>query len=78
MGKNNNKANDAWQVFRIQGEFVKGFDQLSELGPCISIFGSARTKKDNKYYNNAKELALNDGSEDPLFLKDIIDDLTRK
>ncbi len=55
--KKNNKANDAWQVLRIQGEFVKGFDQLSELGPCISIFGSARTKKDNKYYNNAEELA---------------------
>jgi uncharacterized protein (TIGR00730 family) len=56
MGRNN-KADDAWQVLRIQGEFTRGFDQLSELGPCISIFGSARTKKDNKYYNNAKELA---------------------
>ena len=32
--KKNNKANDAWQLLRIQGEFVKGFDQLSELGPC--------------------------------------------
>tara|TARA_B100001287_G_C22613308_1_gene496247 strand:- start:536 stop:1198 length:663 start_codon:yes stop_codon:yes gene_type:complete len=51
------KAEDAWQVLRIQGEFVKGFDQLSELGPCISIFGSARTNKDNKYYNNATQLA---------------------
>ena len=53
----NNKAEDAWQILRIQGEFTKGFDQLSELGPCISIFGSARTKKDNKYYNNAEQLA---------------------
>ena len=51
------KAEDAWQVLRIQGEFVKGFDQLSELGPCISIFGSARTKEDNEYYNNATQLA---------------------
>ena len=33
------KAEDAWQVLRIQGEFTKGFDQLSEIGPCISIFG---------------------------------------
>ena len=39
----NKKAEDAWQVLRIQGEFIKGFDQLSEIGPCISIFGSART-----------------------------------
>ncbi len=55
--KRNDKASDAWQVLRIQGEFTKGFDQLSELGPCISIFGSARTKKDNKYYNNAEQFA---------------------
>ena len=55
--KRSDKASDAWQVLRIQGEFTRGFDQLSELGPCISIFGSARTKKDNKYYSNAKELA---------------------
>ena len=51
------KANDAWQVLRIQGEFTKGFDQLSELGPCISMFGSARTTPDNKYYQIAEELA---------------------
>ena len=35
----NKKAEDAWQVLRIQGEFIKGFDHLSEIGPCISIFG---------------------------------------
>ena len=51
------KAEDAWQVLRIQGEFTKGFDQLSELGPCISIFGSARTEALNPYYKNASKLA---------------------
>ena len=48
--KSNKKAEDAWQVLRIQGEFVKGFDELSELIPSISIFGSARTEKTDKYY----------------------------
>lgn len=51
------KIDDAWQVLRIQGEFIKGFDQLSELGPCISIFGSARTNPDNPYYKKAEALA---------------------
>ena len=51
------KIDDAWQVLRIQGEFIKGFDQLSELGPCISIFGSARTQPDNPHYKKAEKLA---------------------
>tara|TARA_B100001287_G_scaffold250208_1_gene230587 strand:- start:4102 stop:4770 length:669 start_codon:yes stop_codon:yes gene_type:complete len=51
------KAEDAWQVLRIQGEFTKGFDQLSEIGPCISIFGSARTHPLNPYYEIAARLA---------------------
>lgn len=55
--KNNKKAEDAWQVLRIQGEFTKGFDQLSEIGPCISIFGSARTHPLNTYYATAARLA---------------------
>ena len=53
----NKKIDDAWQVLRIQGEFIKGFDQLSQLGPCISIFGSARTQSDNKYYKVARDIA---------------------
>ena len=53
----NKKAEDAWQVLRIQGEFIKGFDQLSEIGPCISIFGSARTDSLHKYYKTASELS---------------------
>ena len=54
---NNKKAEDAWQVLRIQGEFTKGFDQLSEIGPCISIFGSARTHPLNPYYEQAVKLS---------------------
>jgi uncharacterized protein (TIGR00730 family) len=50
------KAEDAWQVLRIQGEFIKGFDELSEMIPCISIFGSARTSKDDKYYKETAKL----------------------
>jgi hypothetical protein len=53
----NNKAEDAWQVLRIQGEFIKGFDQLSEIGPCISIFGSARTNTLSNYYKEASQLS---------------------
>ena len=49
-----NKAEDPWQIMRIQGEFTKGFDTFSELGPCISVFGSARTKQGSKWYNEAR------------------------
>lgn len=55
--KYNQKAEDAWQVLRMQSEFIKGFDELSELTPCISVFGSARTEKDDKYYKEAVKLS---------------------
>jgi len=48
---------DTWRALRILSEFVEGFDALSELGPSISIFGSARTKPGTKYYNAARETA---------------------
>jgi len=48
---------DPWRVLRIQGEFVDGFNALAGIGPCISIFGSARTKPDNKYYKVAERTA---------------------
>tara|TARA_B100000902_G_C27306993_1_gene916087 strand:- start:159 stop:842 length:684 start_codon:yes stop_codon:yes gene_type:complete len=44
---------NTWSVFKIMSEFVEGFEKLSNIGPCISIFGSARTKKDNPYYRDA-------------------------
>jgi len=49
------KAEDAWQILRIQGEFTKGFDTFSELGACISVFGSARTKIGSKWYEEARK-----------------------
>jgi uncharacterized protein (TIGR00730 family) len=55
--KSDKKATDAWQVLRIQSEFIKGFDELSELTPCISVFGSARTKPEDKYYGEAIKLS---------------------
>ena len=51
------KSNDSWSIFKIMGEFVAGFDSLSKIGPCVSIFGSARTPADNKYYKMATETA---------------------
>lgn len=55
--KSDKKATDAWQVLRIQSEFIKGFDELSELAPCISVFGSARTNPEDKYYKEAIRLS---------------------
>ena len=51
------KKKDAWSVFKIMGEFVNGYEQLSAVGPCVSIFGSARTKPDNPYYSLGVEVA---------------------
>jgi len=48
---------DPWRVLKIQGEFVDGFDTLAGAGSCISIFGSARTKPDDKYYKAAEKTA---------------------
>jgi len=50
------KANDSWAVFKMMSEMVEGFEKLSRIGPCVSIFGSARTKPDNKYYQLAVEI----------------------
>jgi hypothetical protein len=52
------KSADVWSVFRIIADFVRGFDDLGELGPTVTIFGSARTKKQNFYYKEAKKLSL--------------------
>src|ERR1044071_184133 len=48
---------DPWRVFRIMGEFVEGFDELASLSRGIAIFGSARTKPDDQYYQAAQETA---------------------
>lgn len=51
------KSNDSWAIFKIMGEFVSGFEKLGSIGPCVSIFGSARTPLDNKYYKIAEDIA---------------------
>lgn len=48
---------DSWIIFKVMSEFVQGFDKLARIGPCVSIFGSARTKADNPYYGMAEEIA---------------------
>ncbi len=50
------KADSSWRMFKIMSEFVDGFEKMERFGPCISIFGSARTKPDNKYYKLAVEV----------------------
>ncbi|NNE31258.1 MAG: TIGR00730 family Rossman fold protein [Winogradskyella sp.] len=56
-GWNEIKTNDSWAIFKIMGEFVSGYEKLSKIGPCVSIFGSARTKPDHPFYKLAEEVA---------------------
>jgi uncharacterized protein (TIGR00730 family) len=51
------KSADSWVVFKVMAEFVEGFDKLAKIGPCVSIFGSARTKTDNPYFKIAEDIA---------------------
>ncbi|MDX2360053.1 MAG: TIGR00730 family Rossman fold protein [Crocinitomicaceae bacterium] len=51
------KINDSWAIFKIIAEFVEGYERMAKIGPCISVFGSARTKPDNKYYQKGVEVS---------------------
>ncbi|NQY66618.1 MAG: TIGR00730 family Rossman fold protein [Flavobacteriales bacterium] len=51
------KTENSWQVFKIIAEFVDGFDTLSKIGPCVTIFGSARTQPEEDQYLLAQEIA---------------------
>ena len=51
------KTQNSWQIFKIMAEFVEGFEKLAKIGPCVSIFGSARTKPDHEYYLLGEEIA---------------------
>ena len=51
------KGENSWTMFKVLAEFVDGFEKLNKLGPCISIFGSARTKPDQKYYQLTIDIA---------------------
>ena len=48
---------DPWRIFRIMAEFVDSFQTMSQVGPAVTIFGSARTKPSDKYYKAAQEIA---------------------
>jgi uncharacterized protein (TIGR00730 family) len=52
------KISDSWQIFKVMAEFVEGFEKMASIGPCVSIFGSARTKPETKYYKLAEEIAF--------------------
>jgi uncharacterized protein (TIGR00730 family) len=51
------KSSDSWNIFKIMAEFVEGYETLARIGPCVSIFGSARTQPDDPNYQMAVELA---------------------
>jgi hypothetical protein len=51
------KGENAWTMFKVIAEFVDGFEKLNQIGPCVSIFGSARTKPDDFYYKKAVDIA---------------------
>ncbi|MBN2274501.1 MAG: TIGR00730 family Rossman fold protein [Bacteroidales bacterium] len=49
---------DSWNIFKIMSEFVEGYEKLARIGPCVSIFGSARTEPGSKYYKLAEDIAF--------------------
>jgi uncharacterized protein (TIGR00730 family) len=51
------KSSDSWVIFKVMAEFVEGFEKLGKIGPCVTIFGSARTKSTSAYYKTAEEIA---------------------
>tara|TARA_A100000171_G_scaffold595_1_gene811 strand:+ start:1369 stop:2073 length:705 start_codon:yes stop_codon:yes gene_type:complete len=51
------KTHDSWVIFKVMAEFVEGFEKMAKIGPCVSVFGSARTKPDHPYYKMAEEIA---------------------
>lgn len=57
-GWNETKTNDSWSIFKIMAEFVEGFEKLSRIKPCVTIFGSARSPEDSEYYKLARDIAF--------------------
>ncbi len=51
------KGKETWRLFRILSEFIEGFDELSDIGPAVSIFGSARSDKNDRYYKETYKVA---------------------
>ena len=52
------KSSDSWVIFKVMSEFVEGFEKMAKIGPCVTIFGSARVKPSNPYYKMAEEIAV--------------------
>ncbi|HNP78497.1 MAG: TIGR00730 family Rossman fold protein [Cyclobacteriaceae bacterium] len=52
------KSSDSWMIFKVMSEFVEGFEKLAKIGPCVTIFGSARVKPNHAYYKTAEEIAF--------------------
>src|SRR3970040_3131708 len=51
------RTNDSWAIFKIMAEFVNGYESMGRIGPCVTIFGSARTKPEEAYYLLAEKIA---------------------
>jgi uncharacterized protein (TIGR00730 family) len=51
------KTEDSWHILKVVSELVEGFDTMAKIGPCVSIFGSARTKPGDTYYKLTEEIA---------------------
>ncbi|HEY9117443.1 MAG TPA: TIGR00730 family Rossman fold protein [Roseivirga sp.] len=51
------KTHDSWVIFKVMAEMVEGFEKLAKIGPCVSVFGSARTKPGTEYYQMAEDIA---------------------
>jgi uncharacterized protein (TIGR00730 family) len=52
------KSSDSWVIFKVMSEFVEGFEKMAKIGPCVTIFGSARVKPNNPYYKMAEDIAV--------------------
>jgi predicted Rossmann-fold nucleotide-binding protein len=52
------RSNDSWGIFKIMSEFVNGYDAMGRIGPCVTIFGSARIKPEDHYYQLAEKIAF--------------------
>ncbi len=52
------KTEDSWHIFKVMSEFVMGFEKMGKIGPCVTIFGSARTEPDDQNYKLAEEIAF--------------------
>lgn len=52
------KGANSWMIFKVMSEFVEGMEKLAKIGPCVTIFGSARTKPSNTYYKMAEAIAF--------------------